>query len=160
MENKWGKSLGMVAILALVLMACKPQSTAQDFQKAIEKADTLWACKVDGYPTKEAEQRKDLRYVYGYEVKNVHPLLAVEVTAVKAALLDSLTFDTAAVKSCPMVAQYALAVRQDGKMPLALVISTAPCGKALLFDKQHAEKPTSMELRLGNKLEAVVAGLW
>ena len=75
MENKWGKSLGMVAILALVLMACKPQSTAQDFQKAIEKADTLWACKVDGYPTKEAEQRKDLRYVYGYEVKNVHPLL-------------------------------------------------------------------------------------
>jgi hypothetical protein len=115
---------------------------------------------VDGYPTKEAEQRKDLRYVYGYEVKNVHPLLAAEVTAVKAALLDSLTFDTAAVKSCPMVAQYAIAVRQGGKMPLALVISTAPCGKALLFDKQHAEKPTSMELRLGNKLEAVVAGLW
>ncbi|MBL0017433.1 MAG: hypothetical protein IPP17_13625 [Bacteroidetes bacterium] len=128
--------------------------------KAIEKADTLWACKVDGYPTKEAEQRKDLRYVYGYEVKNVHPLLAAEVTAVKAALLDSLTFDTAAVKSCPMVAQYAIAVRQGGKMPLALVISTAPCGKALLFDKQHADKPTSMELRLGNKLEAVVAGLW
>ena len=112
MENKWGKSLGMVAILALVLMACKPQSTAQDFQKAIEKADTLWACKVDGYPTKEADQRKDLRYVYGYEVKNVHPLLAAEVTAVKAALLDSLTFDTTAVKSCPMVAQYAIAVRQ------------------------------------------------
>ncbi len=160
MENKWGKSLGMVAILAFVLMACKPQSTAQDFQKAIEKADTLWACKVDGYPTKEAEQRKDLRYVYGYEVKNAHPLLAAEVTAVKAALLDSLTFDTAAVKSCPMVAQYAIAVRQAGKMPLALVISTAPCGKALLFDKQHAGKPTSMELRLGNKLEAVVAGLW
>lgn len=160
MGNKWGKSLGMVAALALVLIACKPQSAASSFHKAIEKADTIWACKVDGYPIPAADQRKDLRYVYGYEVKNVHPLLATEVAGIKAALMDSLTFDTAVVKSCPMVAQYALAVRQDGKMPLALVMSTAPCGKALLFDKRHADKPTSMELRIDNKLEALVAGLW
>ena len=160
MANKWSLGLGVTALLALGLIACKPQGSVQKFQKAIAKADTLWACKVDGYPTEAAAQRKDLRYVFGYEVKNVHPLLANEVSLVKAALLDSTTFDTAAVKSCPMVAAYAIAIRKGGKMPWALVMSTSPCGKALVFDGRQAAKPTTMELRLGNKLESIVSGLW
>lgn len=152
----------MALVMVFALAACKPRATttAGQFGKAFSKADTLWACKVDGYPTPAAEQRKDLRYLHGYEVKEVHPLLATEIDAVKAALLDSLTFDMAAVKSCPMVAQYAVAVRKNGRSPVALVLSPSPCGKALLFDKQHAEKPVSMELRPGNKLEGILASIW
>jgi hypothetical protein len=149
-----------VGTTMLMLAACKPSATGSNFRKAIEKADTLWAYQVDGYPTAAAEQKKDLRYLYGYEVKKVHPLLAPEVVSVKATLLDSTTFDTSAVKSCPMVAQYALAVRNKGKTPVAVVISTAPCGKALVYEAKQADKPVHFELREGNKLEGIVAGMF
>jgi hypothetical protein len=160
MGTKWYAVAAMAGMVALMCAACKPSANGSSFRKAVEKADTLWAYQVDGYPTAAAEQKKDLRYLYGYEIKKVHPLLAPEIVSVKAALLDSTTFDTSAVKSCPMVAQYAVAIRNKGKTPVAVVMSPAPCGKALVFEAGHADKPTHMELREGNKLEGIVAGMW
>lgn len=149
---------GLLSLCAL--LACKSKDVSTSYRHQIEKADTLWAFQVDGYPTKGEEQRKDRRYLYDYEVKKVHPLLSTEMADMKSALLDSTTFDTAAVKSCPMIAQYAIAIRNHGKSPVAVVISPAPCGKALLFNSKRPGKPTCMELRTGNRLEALLTAMW
>ena len=147
-------------LLTLALAACKPTSTIERFQKTLSSADTLWACEIDGYPTLPAEHKQGIRYVFDYEVKRVHPLLATEVADIKAALLDSTTYDNTNVKSCPMVAQWAIAVRNRGKSPTAMVLSPSPCGKALVFDAKHADKPLNLELREGNALEALVKKMW
>lgn len=145
---------------AFTLVACKPRDPLRTFRKAITKADTLWAYQVDGYPTPAQDQRKGVRYLYDYEVRKVHPLLVTEVAEAKASLLDSTTFDTGTVKSCPMVAQYALSVRDKGKTPIAVVVSTAPCGKALIFEAGEPSKPMHMELRVGNALEGILERMW
>lgn len=128
------------------ITACKPTGTLERFQQVVAHADTLWACEIDGNPTLPAEHKHGIRYVFDYEVKLVRPLLATEVEAFRKALQDSTTFDKVNVKSCPMVAKWAIAVRHRGEFPAAMVISPAPCGKALIFDKKHPDKPLNLEL--------------
>jgi hypothetical protein len=159
MANNW-KALGCALLLVGMVLGCTSRKGGQDFRGAIIDADTLWAYKVDGYPVAPGEQRRDLRYIFGYPVQKVHPLLAHEVLMLRTVVSDPSTFDTTAVKSCPMVAQYAFAVRKKGKTPVAVVISPAPCGKALIFHSKNADKPISMELSIGNRLEEVLAGMW
>lgn len=146
--------------LTLLLSACKPTGTLERFQQAVAHSDTLWACEIDGNPTLPAEHKQGIRYVFDYEVKLVRPLLATEVDVFRKALQDSTTFDKVNVKSCPMVAKWAIAVRNRGKFPAAMVISPAPCSKALIFDKKHPDKPLNLELREGNRVEELITKLW
>ena len=156
----WRVPAAALLVITIILAACKPTSTLNRFQKQIATADTLWACEIDGYQTLPAEHKQGIRYIFDYEVKKVRPLLSTEVADIKAALLDSTTYDNTNVKSCPMVAHWAIAVRNHGKSPVAMVLSPSPCGKALVFDQKQADKPLNLELREGNRLEALVRKMW
>jgi hypothetical protein len=150
-------ALGM-GLCLLALAACKTVPPSQALRKAVVAADSIALYQVDGYPTPPAEQRADGQYLHGYAVTGQQPITPLQMADIKLALLDKATFDTAAVKSCPMVAQMALGLWEKGKPSMTLVLSPAPCGKALLLDAKPDDQPLYMELVPGNRLEGLVFG--
>lgn len=156
MENKLAFWMLTLSIGILAFAACKPPQSGHFLKKAVASADSLVLYKVDGYPTLPAEQKTGTFYLQGYAVIEKVALDAAAQKAIKDALLDPATFDSAAVKSCPMVATMAIDLWHKGKSITTVVMSPLPCGKAILFDASKPKKPIYMELAMGNRLEELV----
>lgn len=158
MRNKSFWVFGAIALCLLTMVACKTQQPAYLLKKAVMAADSITLYQVDANPTLPSEQRTGEFYLHDYHVIKRLPVSAAQMGEMKTALLDSTTFDTSAVKSCPMVAQMGLQLMHKGKSTLSFVLSPAPCGKALLFDAEKPRKPVYLELTPGNRLEPLVFG--
>jgi hypothetical protein len=158
MRNKSHWMVGVIAICLMTMVACKTRQPASMLKKAVMAADSIALFQVDANPTLPSEQRTGEFYLHDYRVIQRQPVSAAQMGEMKTALLDATTFDTSAVKSCPMVAQMALQLQHKGKSTLSFVLSPAPCGKAILFDAEKPRKPVYLELAPGNRLEPLVFG--
>ncbi len=142
----------------LALLACKSTPRPNFAQKAFAAADQVKLYQIDGYRTLPAEQKTGEFYLHDFHVIQERKLEEDQVAAIKLALLDASTFDTSAVKSCPMVATMALELLRKGKRTMTVVLSPPPCGKALMFDPKKPRQFSSAELSIGNRLDPLVFG--
>ncbi len=159
MATKTTMILLALGLAMLAGAACKTSCPSASFQKAITTADSIIVYQIDGYPTAPTEQQTGKFYLHDYAVGGRQVLAVEDMKAMQATLLDVATFDSAAVKSCPMIAKMALDFRRKGKSLATLVMSPSPCGKALLFEPAKPKAPRYMELATGNRLEPLVFGV-
>jgi hypothetical protein len=158
MGSKIGMALLALLLTGALLTACKPAQPMKAYQKTVTAADSLVLYQVEEYPTEPSAQQTGQYYLHDYATLGRQQLSAAEMKDLQAILIDPATFDSAAVKSCPMLAKMALDIRRKGKSTMTLVMSPAPCGKVLIFEGAHGTQPKSMELAPGNRLEAIVFG--
>jgi hypothetical protein len=147
-----------LGLLGLAFAACKTPHSSQSLTQAVASADSLLIYQVEEYPIAPAEQVSGQYYLHDYAMHGKQALSAAQIAELKAILLDPTTFDTTAVKSCPMLPKMAIDLQRKGKSSMTLILSPAPCGKVLVFGADPRARPTPMELTPGNKLEAMVFG--
>jgi hypothetical protein len=159
MANKTTVVLLALGLAVLAGAGCKAPRATASFQKAVTTADSIVVYQIDGYPTPAAEQLTGRFYLHDYAVGGRRVLAKEDMKAMQAILLDAATFDSAAVKSCPMIAKMALDFYYKGKSSASLVMSPSPCGKALLFEPAKPQVAHYMELATDNRLEPLVFGV-
>lgn len=145
-----------MACCILALAACKTVAPAKVLRQAVMDCDTIALYQVSGHPTPPSEQKLGEVYLNGYAQSKRIPLTPSEMEAIRVALLAETTFDSAAVKSCPMVTQMLLDLRHKGKTEYMIALSPAPCGKAIFYKMDKQPKSAYMELTPGNTLEPLV----
>jgi hypothetical protein len=160
MATKTTMTLLALGLAVLAGAACKTPRSSTSFQRAITAADSIIVYQIEAFPTLSSEQQTGRYYLHGYAVGGRQVLAIEDMQAMQAILLDVATFDSAAVKSCPMIAKMALDFRHKGKSQATLVMSKSPCGKAVLFEAAKPKAPRYMELATGNRLEPLVFGVW
>ena len=156
MANRQTLLVTATLLCAIALSACRGSHGANGLKKAVNAADSLVRYQIAASPTLASEQKTGQFYLHDFAIIGKLPLSAIEMADLKKVLLDAATFDTIAIKSCPMVPRIAIDFLDKGKSSMTLILSPSPCGKVLLFDAKPGKKVIYMELIMGNLLEPIV----